>query len=63
MTDGAARPSASPRWATATPISAEMEEIRLRYWLSKTREYLTVDHPRGEGACWAAKARKPWPIA
>jgi hypothetical protein len=22
-----------------------MEEIRLRYWLSKTREYLTVDHP------------------
>ena len=23
----------------------EMEEIRLRYWLSKTREYLTVDHP------------------
>lgn len=28
-----------------TPISMEMEEIRLRYWLSKTREYLTVDHP------------------
>ncbi|MDP1912792.1 S46 family peptidase [Brevundimonas sp.] len=28
-----------------TPISTEMEEIRLRYWLSKTREYLTVDNP------------------
>jgi len=28
-----------------TPIAIEMEEIRLRYWLSKTREYLTVDHP------------------
>jgi hypothetical protein len=30
---------------TETPIAMEMEEIRLRYWLSKTREYLTVDHP------------------
>lgn len=29
-----------------TPIAMEMEEIRLRYWLSKTREYLTVDHPQ-----------------
>ena len=28
-----------------TPIAVEMEEIRLRYWLSKTREYLTVDNP------------------
>lgn len=28
-----------------TPIATDMEEIRLRYWLSKTREYLTVDHP------------------
>ncbi|GAA0618120.1 S46 family peptidase [Brevundimonas kwangchunensis] len=28
-----------------TPIYTDMEEIRLRYWLSKTREYLTVDHP------------------
>ncbi len=28
-----------------TPILTDMEEIRLRYWLSKTREYLTVDHP------------------
>ncbi len=27
-----------------TPIAMEMEEIRLRYWLSKTREYLTVDN-------------------
>ncbi|HYC75311.1 S46 family peptidase [Brevundimonas sp.] len=29
-----------------TPISTDMEEIRMRYWLSKTREYLTVDHPQ-----------------
>ncbi|HYC97421.1 S46 family peptidase [Brevundimonas sp.] len=29
-----------------TPVSADMEEIRMRYWLSKTREYLTVDHPQ-----------------
>jgi hypothetical protein len=28
-----------------TPIAIDMEEIRLRYWLSKTREYLTVDNP------------------
>ncbi|MFN3932052.1 MAG: S46 family peptidase [Brevundimonas sp.] len=27
-----------------TPIATDMEEIRLRYWLSKTREYLTVDN-------------------
>ncbi|MBU2041651.1 MAG: S46 family peptidase [Alphaproteobacteria bacterium] len=27
-----------------TPIAMEMEELRLRYWLSKTREYLTVDN-------------------
>ncbi len=32
--------------ATETPVSAEMEEIRMRYWLSKTREYLTVDNPQ-----------------
>ena len=29
-----------------TPIATAMEEIRLRYWLSKTREYLTVDNPQ-----------------
>ncbi len=29
-----------------TPLYVEMEEIRLGYWLSKTREYLTVDHPQ-----------------
>ena len=29
-----------------TPIATDMEEIRLRYWLSKTREYLTVDNPQ-----------------
>lgn len=28
-----------------TPIYTAMEEIRMRYWLSKTREYLTVDNP------------------
>ncbi|MEJ6790203.1 S46 family peptidase [Brevundimonas sp. BR2-1] len=29
-----------------TPIATDMEEIRMRYWLSKTREYLTVDNPQ-----------------
>jgi len=29
-----------------TPIYVDMEEIRMRYWLSKTREYLTVDNPQ-----------------
>ena len=29
-----------------TPIYMDLEEIRLGYWLSKTREYLTVDHPQ-----------------
>ncbi|NJC40142.1 V8-like Glu-specific endopeptidase [Brevundimonas alba] len=29
-----------------TPVSTDMEEIRMRYWLSKTREYLTVDNPQ-----------------
>jgi len=27
-----------------TPLSADLEEIRLGFWLSKTREYLTVDN-------------------
>ena len=31
--------------AAETPIYTDMEEIRMRYWLSKTREYLTVDYP------------------
>ncbi|CAN7397352.1 S46 family peptidase [Brevundimonas sp. LjRoot202] len=31
---------------TDTPVSTDMEEIRMRYWLSKTREYLTVDNPQ-----------------
>ncbi|MFN3558990.1 MAG: S46 family peptidase [Brevundimonas sp.] len=30
--------------AAETPIYTDMEEIRMRYWLSKTREYLTVDN-------------------
>jgi V8-like Glu-specific endopeptidase len=29
-----------------TPIATDMEKIRMRYWLSKTREYLTVDNPQ-----------------
>ncbi|HST91001.1 MAG TPA: S46 family peptidase, partial [Brevundimonas sp.] len=29
-----------------TPIDPAMEELRMRYWLSKTREYLTVDNPQ-----------------
>ncbi|WP_420471795.1 S46 family peptidase [Brevundimonas sp. FT23042] len=32
--------------AAETPIYTDMEEIRMRYWLSKTREYLTVDNPQ-----------------
>ena len=31
--------------ASDAPISPELEEMYLGYWLSKTREYLTVDHP------------------
>ena len=30
----------------ATPVATDMEAIRMRYWLSKTREYLTVDNPQ-----------------
>ncbi len=33
------------RLAQEVPISAELEEIQLAFWLSKTREYLTVDNP------------------
>lgn len=32
--------------STETPITRDMEEIYLGFWLSKTREYLTVDHPQ-----------------
>jgi hypothetical protein len=31
--------------ASDAPITPELEEMYLGYWLSKTREYLTVDHP------------------
>ena len=31
--------------ATVLPVTPAIDEIRLRYWLSKTREYLTVDNP------------------
>jgi hypothetical protein len=33
------------RLAAVTPIERDLEEIYLSYWLSKTREYLTVDAP------------------
>jgi len=32
------------RLATETPITNDLEQIRLTFWLSKTREYLTVDN-------------------
>ena len=32
------------RLATETPISTDLEQIYLTFWLSKTREYLTVDN-------------------
>ncbi|GAA0648769.1 S46 family peptidase [Brevundimonas lenta] len=44
MTD-AQRAQLTTALTTETPIYADMEEIRMRYWLSKTREYLTVDNP------------------
>lgn len=31
--------------STDAPIEPELEELYLSFWLSKTREYLTVDHP------------------
>ena len=41
----AQRASLAAAVGAETPIATDMEEIRLRYWLSKTREYLTVDNP------------------
>jgi hypothetical protein len=29
-----------------TAVASDMEALRMRYWLSKTREYLTVDNPQ-----------------
>lgn len=40
-----ARASLAARLASEVPIDGGIEEIYLRFWLSKTREYLTVDHP------------------
>ena len=40
----AALASLGNRLATETPISADLEQIYLTFWLSKTREYLTVDN-------------------
>ncbi|MFC0634914.1 S46 family peptidase [Brevundimonas balnearis] len=36
----------SRQLGTERPIDADIEEIYLAFWLSKTREYLTVDHPQ-----------------
>ena len=33
------------RLAEETPVSPELEELLLGFWLSKTREYLTTDNP------------------
>ena len=33
------------RLAAETPITNDLEQISLTFWLSKTREYLTVDNP------------------
>ena len=33
------------RIAAEVPISSDLEQISLTFWLSKTREYLTVDNP------------------
>lgn len=45
MTD-ARRARLTTQMGEETPIYGDMEKIRLRYWLSKTREYLTVDNPQ-----------------
>lgn len=34
------------RLAQNAPISSDIEEIYMSFWLSKTREYLTVDNPQ-----------------
>ncbi|WP_122465909.1 S46 family peptidase [Brevundimonas lutea] len=34
------------RLQTEVPISADLEELYLAFWLSKTREWLTVDNPQ-----------------
>ena len=34
------------RLSTEVPISADVERIALSFWLTKTREYLTADHPQ-----------------
>ena len=41
----ARRAQLSAALANEVPIATDIEELRLRYWLSKTREYLTVDNP------------------
>jgi len=38
--------AAARRLSTEVPISADVERIALSFWLTKTREYLTADHPQ-----------------
>jgi len=44
--DAAARARLQARLETELPITADIDAIQMRYWLSKTREYLTVDNPQ-----------------
>ncbi|MBU1324494.1 MAG: S46 family peptidase [Alphaproteobacteria bacterium] len=41
--------AAQSRIAAERPIYAELEEMQVSWWLSKTREWLTVDDPRVRG--------------
>ncbi|MBU2135978.1 MAG: S46 family peptidase [Alphaproteobacteria bacterium] len=38
-------PLLEKRLLDARPVDKDLEELYLRFWLSKTREYLTTDHP------------------
>ncbi|WP_282009447.1 S46 family peptidase [Brevundimonas aveniformis] len=44
-TPGASTAALERALSTDAPIEPELEEMYLSFWLSKTREYLTVDHP------------------
>jgi hypothetical protein len=41
----AQRTALEGRLATVLPVTPAIDEIQMRQWLSKTREYLTVDNP------------------
>ncbi len=42
---GNVSPAVRNALAATTPVDASLEELRLEFWLSKTRELLTVDNP------------------